>query len=224
MRYFKFSDHIPTLETIQRSAAVQRQHRKSKWLQRAGTLVFWVVFLLLAGIFLYLTNWIMPDEEGVVFVIVRFVGVGLLSGFSIILAAVLAAVVASPLWGKRQNTEKALLREALSEACAELKAFYGFCEPFIVTKCYHSSDRRFDRHDVCLFVVDGELRVTANLQYGFFDLKRDLGCYCLTREEITLRQTTHKDRSAVELCAGETAFVLGAKAHSFVQAFLQTSE
>ena len=146
-----------------------------------------------------------------------FVGKGILYGFAFILAAIAAAVAASPLWGKRQNTEKALLREALSVACTELKAFYQFQKPFLVTKCYRSSDRRFDRHDVCMFVVGDELRITANLHYGFFDPKRDLGCYCLSRREITLSDTQHKDRSAVELQADGVSFLLATQAAAYIK-------
>lgn len=86
-----------------------------------------------------------------------------------------------------------------------------------MTKCYRSSDKRFDRHDVCLFVVGDELRITANLHYGFFDPKRDLGCYGLTRQEIRLADAQYKDRSAVELVADGVTFTLGSKARTFVE-------
>ena len=95
--------------------------------------------------------------------------------------------------------------------------FYQFQEPFLVTKCYHCDDRRFDRHDVCMFAVGDELRITANLHYGFFDPKRDLGCYCLTRDEIVLSDTQYKDRLAVELQAEDVSFVLAAQAAAYIK-------
>lgn len=222
MRYFKYSGDIPDLETIRkngkkRSAAMQRQCRKAKLLGKLGTVVFWVLLVILGAGLLFLINRIMPDENGVFFEIMMFLAQGVLSGFALILAAIAAGVVASPLWAKQQNTEKALLREALSNACAELKTFYQFQEPLLVTKCYRSSDRRFDRHDVCIFVVDNELRITANLHYGFFDPKRDLGCYSLTRQEIQLTEDRHKDRNAVALQADGVVFVLGHRAGSFIE-------
>lgn len=222
MRYIKYDGKIPNLETIQRNgrlqtAAVQRQLRKAKLLNILGTVVFWLLFVILGGTLAFLVTWIVPDEEGVVGVILNFVGKGILSGFGFILAAIVAAVAASPLWGKRQITEKALLREALSNACGELRKFYQMHEPICVTKCYTSSDRRFDRHDVCIFVVDNELRITANLHYGFFDPKRDLGCYALTQQEITLTDTQYKDRATVELRAEDVTFVLASKARAFIE-------
>lgn len=222
MRYFKYDGEVPNLETIWkngklRTAAMQRQCRKTKLLGKLGTVVFWVLFVALGAGLLVVVNWIMPREEGVLFEIIRFLVYGTLSGFAVIIAAIVAAVAASPLWGKRQNTEKVLLRKALSDACGELRTFYQFQEPFLVTKCYRSSDRRFDRHDVCIFVVDNELRITANLHYGFFDPKRDLGCYGLTRQEIRLIEAQHKGRSAVELHADGVTFGLGYKARTFIE-------
>ena len=222
MRYFQYDGEIPSIEVLRKkgmklSAAMNRNRRRAGLLGALGTVVFWVLFLVLGGAQIFLINWIMPGEEGIVWVIVDFVGKGILYGFAFILAAIAAAVAASPLWGKRQNTEKALLREALSVACTELKAFYQFQKPFLGTKCYRSSDRRFDRHDVCMFVVGDELRITANLHYGFFDPKRDLGCYCLSRREITLSDTQHKDRSAVELQADGVSFLLATQAAAYIK-------
>ena len=227
MRYFQYDGEIPSIEVLRKkgmklSAAMNRNRRKAGLLGALGTVVFWVLFLVLGGAQIFLINWIMPGEEGIVWVIVDFVGKGILYGFAFILAAIAAAVAASPLWGKRQNTEKALLREALSVACTELKAFYQFQKPFLVTKCYRSSDRRFDRHDVCLFLVDGKLRLTVNLHYGFFDLRRDLGCYEFDFSEIELLPGRYKEREAVELRFGEITFLLGQQAKTFVEQNKQT--
>lgn len=222
MRYLKYDGEIPNIENLQKKGAelsgtVNRHRRRAKWLGTLGTVVFWVLFGILGAGQVFLINLIFPDEEGVVWVIVDFVAKGILYGFAFILAAILGAVAAAPLWGKRQKTEKTLLREVLSDACAELRMFYQFQEPFLVTKCYRSSDRRFDRHDVCMFAVGDELRITANLHYGFFDPKRDLGCYCLTRDEIVLSDTQYKDRPAVELQAEGVSFVLAAQAAAYIK-------
>jgi hypothetical protein len=89
-----------------------------------------------------------------------------------------------------------------------------------VTKCYCSSDKRFTRHDVCIYVVEDELRITANLHYGFFDPKRDLGCYCMAPQEICLSETRHEDRPAIELTVDGVSFALGIKAKSFVEKYV----
>ena len=222
MRYIKYCGEIPNLETIRksvklRSHAVQRQYRRSKLLSALGEILFWVQFVVLGGGLVFLSAWIMPQGTDILSVMVRFVGMGLLSGLSVILSAILASLVAAPLRKKKQDTQNAMLRDALDHTCRDLKQFYQFQAPYIVTKCYHSSNRRFDRHDVCLFVADGELRIAGNLQYGFFDPNRDLGCYCLSREEITFQDARHKDRDAVELQADGICFTLGTKARSFVE-------
>lgn len=229
MRYFKYDGEIPNIESLRKkgrelSGAMNRHRRRGKYLGTLGTVVFWVLFGLLGAGQVFLINLIFPEEEGVIGVVVGFVAKGILYGFAFILAAILGAVAAAPLWGKREHAEKALLREALSDACAQLREFYGLQEPFLATKCYRCDDRRFDRHDVCMFVVDNELRITANLHYGFFHPKRDLGCYGLTRQEISLADTQYKDRAAVELRAEGIGFVLAPQARAFIQRYFLAEE
>lgn len=224
MRYFKYDGEIPDREAIRKrgkelSGQLQRQCRKAKTLWRLGTLVFLTVVIILSAGLIFLSLWLLPEEDGVFISIINFLCKGVLCCMSLIVAAIIGAIAAGPLWGKQYKTEKVLLRQALTESCTELRQFYQFGEPFLVTKCYRSSDKHFDRHDVCLFVVDGELRLTANMHYGFFDPKRDLGCYSLTRQEVCLTDGQYKGRSAVELSAGGVTFTLGTKAHPFVEKY-----
>jgi hypothetical protein len=225
MHYFKYSGEIPNMESVQKrgrelSAAARRQSRRGNVLHKLGTVVFWTVFLSLSAGLIFLINWMLPEDGDVVLVILSAV-VGIVCVFiAIIISAIMGAIAAIPLWGKRKTTEKAMLRQALSESCAALRQYYQFQEPFFVTKCYCSSDKRFDRHDVCIYVVEDELRITANLHYGFFDPKRDLGCYCISLEEIRLHETRAKDRPAIELTADGVSFTLGIKAKSFVEEYV----
>lgn len=223
MRYLRFSGEVPNLESLQKrgrelSATEQRQRRKATVLHKCGTVVFWTVFLSLSAGLILLINWLLPEDDSVFDVIINTI-CGLCLGIvAVIISAIVGAIAATPLWGKQQNAKKAMLREALNESCAALRQFYQFGEPFLVTKCYCSSDKRFDRHDVCIYVVDNELRITANLHYGFFDPTRDLGCYCMAPQEIQLTDAQHKTRPAVELQADGVRFTLGSKAQAFIKA------
>ena len=82
----------------------------------------------------------------------------------------------------------------------------------MVTKCYDSSDKRFKDQDICMIMADGELRLTTNLQHGFLDMRRDLGCYAFQSGEIHLSESRAGERQAVELRCGEVTFLLGQRA------------
>ena len=138
----------------------------------------------------------------------------------LVIGVLVGAMVAFPLWEKHEQTIRQHRKQILNKACAHLREFYGFREPFAVTKCFESTDRKFNRHDVCLFVVDGELRLTANLHYGFFHPEKDLGCYAIQPQEITLQDTLHKGRPAVNLTAGDVTFCLSRNIKPFVAQYL----
>lgn len=217
------------LETLKKqhrelSEDAAKARRQEKRLDKLGTAVFWIVFLAVLSGLLFLLHRFRPESDGIVLQILDGIAAAVLVGFAAILSAIAGAVAAASLWNRHQKSEKELTRALLSQACGYLRDFYGYREPCLVTKCYQSSDNRYNRHDVCIFVAEGELRITANLQYGFFDPKRDLGCYALTREEIVLSDSQYKDRPAVELRAGELTFLLGQKARAFIANYLPNGE
>ena len=222
MRYFRYDGPAANVSDLKQhyaglSAKEQARRRRFLWLHRLGTVVFWLLFLASFIGFVLLIHKIEPVSDSVLDAILHpilLIGLGFVA---LILSAVLGALAAAPLWGKKADCEKALRRKLLSQACGDLRQFYGFQEPFLVTKCYRASDRRFDRHDVCLFLVDGKLRLTVNLHYGFFDLRRDLGCYEFDFSEIELLPGRYKEREAVELRFGEIIFLLGQRARSFIE-------
>lgn len=225
MRYFKYSGATPDFENTKISlknlaANDQKRHRRAIWLHRLGTVVFWTIFLSVSALLIGVWNFLKPTDGFLLSEVLFWIG-GLLWAFiSVCIGGLLGAVSAAPLWAKREKSKKQFRQQILQDSCAHLREFYDFQEPFAVTKCYESTDRKFSRHDVCLFVVDGELRITANLHYGFFHPEKDLGCYAVQKQEITLQDTLHKDRPAVELSAGDVTFCLSRKAKPFVEQFL----
>ncbi len=227
MRYFKYEGKIPDLEntkiSLKNMAAEERKrHCRAIWLHRLGTVVFWVIFLSVLVVLIWIWNFLKPKDGFLLSEILFEVGRCLWGLVATCIGGVLGALAAAPLWGWLEQSKEQYRRQILNEACAHLREFYHFQEPFAVTKCYESTDRKFSRHDVCLFVVDGELRITANLHYGFFHPEKDLGCYAVQKQEITLQDTQHKDRSAVELTAGNVTFCLSSKIKPFLVRFLSS--
>ena len=222
MRYFKFDGPWPDIQLLKDQSASlatiqQKQYRREKRLGRIGC---GVSLLVAAGVFigLQVLIWhILPEEEGVFGAILY-----LLAHMAWLFISLMAACIAGffsglPFWRSNRNEETHVRQQFMRLACQHLRKYYELQEPFLVTKCYTSSDRKFDRHDVCMFIADGKLRITANLHYGFFDPKRDLGCYELTRQEIRLQDTEHKDRPAVQLQAEDLSFTLGRRAKAFIE-------
>lgn len=215
MEHIKYSGPWPEVGAL--GAQVRRKVRIGKWLHRLGTAVFLTVLGVLLAVCTVAIFTVLPWPEGLFFQLMTVLARGVLSLVALVVSVTVAALAAAPLWGRHRTSEKQVRQAVQQAACRQLREFYGFQEPCLVTKCYSSSDRRFDRHDVCLFLHRGKLRITANLHYGFFHPDRDLGCYVLEPEELLLNKTSHKDRSAVELRCGEAWFCLGAKAAPFLQ-------
>ncbi|MBQ9716023.1 MAG: hypothetical protein IJV77_06415 [Clostridia bacterium] len=123
-----------------------------------------------------------------------------------------------PLWKKVGSFNIPLMKkEIFSKACAHLRDFYGLREPYIITKCYDSSDSQFKNHDVCIFVVEDELCITTDLINGFLYGDRDLGCYALKKEEIVLSKKRNANLLIAEVTSKEISFLLGYRAKSFIE-------
>lgn len=221
MRYFK-CDAQPESQDFRRqytdlSRREQKKLRPQKMMNRIGNVLFFTVtvLLLILGFWLvcHLNFW-----GGTFWQTCLLTILGILCFACVtILAPIFGVLAAFPFWNKDSIREKKQRRELLQKGCQQQREFYGFREPFLVTKCFDASDKRFRRHDVCLFMAEGELRLTVNLHYGFFDPARDLGCYAFSPEEVTLHMTQWKNHPSLELTAGETTFLLGSQAVPFLK-------
>lgn len=223
MRYFK-CDAQPEAQDLRQQFADLSEHeqkklRRQKLRNRIGNVLFFsvTVLLLIAGLWLVWHVYSLGQAKDFLHGTVLAIGGFVMSFLVVILAPILALLASGWLWRADYAREKALRKELLQKGCQQQREFYGFREPFFVTKCFDAGDKRFRRHDVCLFMAEGELRLTVNLHYGFFDPARDLGCYAFSPEEVTLRMAQWKNHPALELTAGETTFLLGNKALPFLK-------
>ena len=110
------------------------------------------------------------------------------------------------------------INKYITNSCPALMSYYELEEPYIVTKCYDSSERDFKNQDICLFIVNNELRIATVLVYGFFNMERNIDCYAYMRYELALTQIKNKKPSKYELRSGETYFVLDKNAKKFFDA------
>ncbi len=222
MRYFRceqvdmtqmaaFRGKYARLLEMERQAA-----RREKVWRRLGMAVFITVtaFCLVGGEILV---WSLPERDLLLLQILQTVLQGILSVAVLFLSFVLGALASTPLFTRGERNRKAEKQAVLAAACGALREGYGLTEPCLVTKCYRCDDKRFTDHDVCLFFVEEELRMTTNLQGGFIRLQKDLGCYAFAPEELRLRVVPWKNATAVELTGDDFTCLLGARAKGFLE-------
>lgn len=221
MRYFKYNGPYPENTSLKEqykalSQEEKRRYRRARTFGKLGTILFFVVFVLLViGSFWLLER--IPEEEWILLQILSVILKIILYPVTVIVSALIGALVAMPFWSKRNTGERRARQRLLSEACEHLREYYQLQEPCLVTKCYESHDKRFVDHDVCLFFVENELRITTNLKNGFLRHSKDLGCYALDREEITASTAFYQEKIVTEITTGDARFLLGRRAKAFVE-------
>ena len=229
MRYFRYKGPKSTemkaykVQYATLTKEEKRQVRKSDFLAGLAPVVFLAFF---GGGFL-LCMWGLkhiPVPKSIIVAILRHIGVFILGIGGFLVSCILGVVAATPIYNKVDKSQMNMTRKITSQACEHLREFYGLQEPCIVTKCFASSDENFKNHDVCIFVVGDELRITTNLKNGFVHREKDLGCYAFLRDEITLAKIEGEKFLMAELRAGEVTFLLGYRAKGFVEKNFLTLE
>ena len=221
MRYFKYKGLKTTEKEAQKALFAEltkeekRIVRKEKLLDFLGLNVFFAVFLGGFGFCVWGLKQI-PFPELLFEVIMRHIANFILGAAGFVLFFIIGALVSTPIYSKTSG-QQLIYQKYLAKACEHLREFYGLQEPCIVTKCYDASDKKFKDHDVCIFVVGDELRITTNLKNGFFHEEKDLGCHAFRRDEISLSKIEGTKFLMAELKAGDTVFLLGYRAKGFIE-------
>ena len=223
MRYFKYKNtnkHINHALKEQYKTLTEdekRTFRKEKRWRKFSTILFLVIYLscIVTGIFLLKliplpSAWFLK-----VLVIVDEVIIGFIL---LIVSGVITVGLTMPLWKKVESFHlPSMKKEIFSKSCEHLRKYYELQEPYIITKCFDATDKNFQNHDVCIFVVHDELRLTTDLVRGFLHGERDLGCYVFKRDEITILKQQDGKHLIAELKADNTVFLLGYRAKGFIE-------
>lgn len=245
MRYFKYphtkkanktAKEIYKAELAAFDERGKKLLRKEKFWDIASTVAGWTSGIAVSVLLWYLArSFHLPETEilfvNIVHAIVEVVFTVAMVFVSIILAVTAAFLAAAP-FAKLQkpatkelkSIRRARLHEITRKATEHLRAFYGLREPYIVTKCYASSDRKFKNKDVCIFERDGEIRIMRFLDNALNLGECDIGCYAFESGEISLAYTEYKGKIAAELAVGETKFTLAARAKPFMEKLMKYEE
>ena len=228
MRYFRYKNTDKNVNNALKeqyktlTEDEKRTFRKKKRWQKFSTIVSLTIFIccIIAEIFLLKSIPVPNDNFLEVLVIVGKVIVGFIL---LIVSGGLTAILTTPLWKKVETFDIPLMKkEIFSKACKHLRDYYQLQEPYIITKCFEATDKNFQNHDVCIFIVGDELRITTDLIQGFLHGERDLGCYAFKPEEITLLKRNNGKHLVAELRADNTVFLLGYRAKGFIDNFLNS--
>ena len=228
MRYFRYKNTDKNINNALKeqyktlTEDEKRTFRKKKRWEKFSTIVTLTIFIccIIAEIFLLKSIPVPNDNFLEVLVIVGKVIVGFIL---LIVSGGLTAILTTPLWKKVETFDIPLMeKEIFSKACKHLRDYYQLQEPYIITKCFEATDKNFRNHDVCIFIVGDELRITTDLIQGFLHGERDLGCYAFKIEEITLLKRNNGMHLVAELRADNTVFLLGYRAKGFIDKFLNS--
>ncbi|MBQ5782092.1 MAG: hypothetical protein IIV99_01740 [Oscillospiraceae bacterium] len=223
MRYFKYTDADKTYNNAlkEQYKSLTKDEKATVRKEKMWTKISIVVYFVLFAIFLLMTYCLLkytpPQEKwGWDFALGAakvLIGLGLF-----VLSGVLAAVLVTPFWEKAEsyNIPK-MKKEFSSKACEHLRSYYGLQQPYIVTKCFDATDKKFCNKDVCVFVVGEELRITTDIVKGFIHGERDLGCYAFEKQEVVLTKKHRDNQLVVQLEADGTMFLLHYRAKSFIE-------
>lgn len=222
LRYFKYKHTNKNFNNaLKEQYKLLNNHEKSivqkeKILRKISTVISIIIYITVITVGFGLLKSI-PQPCGIIWNYIFIIGKVVIGFIVLIVGGVLTVGLTTPLWKKVESFNlPAIKKEIFSKSCVHLRNYYGLQESYIITKCFYATDRKFKNHDVCIFVVGDELRITTDLIHGFLHGERDLGCYAFKKHEIVLSKRLCDKKLMVEMKASKTTFLFGYRAKSFI--------
>lgn len=221
MRYLECDNLKPEdREMIIQDAALTEEEKKlnrqCKLLNSAAIALTSIIFLAVFFCGEFMIAQILAPQNAFLFVL-AIIGRIIVTIGVFIVSILLSSLVCSPIF--KQAQKKLVIKKiiAFDKSLILLREYYAWQEPCIVTKCYDSSDKKFKNRDICIFVVEDELRITADLKHGFSIRENDLGCYAFQVDEFSLEQIQGENFLITEIKSGDLVFHLGRRAKGFIE-------
>lgn len=198
----------------------KRTVRKGKLWRTVSVVTSSVIFFSCIAVGIYLLM-LIPKPSAAGWALLYHIGMVLLGFGLLIVSFLLACGITLPLWKQVEKINlPAVKKDIFPKVCAHLREYYQLQEPYIITKCFNSTDENFTNHDVCIFVVGDELRITTDLVHGFLHGYRDLGCYVFNKENICVSKKQEGKYLIAELKTESITFLLGYRAKGFIDKYL----
>ena len=211
MRYFRLENSsFDSEKIVEQRRKINEQNIKA-YRQSVRTSIIVAIVFFVAFIISLATNlWIMKNVTYNGFSVSNFLSKPQMIVFAILVVVFIFRAVNYPIYTCYPTYY-------YGESVAPFREYYGWTEPCVVTKCYDSSDKVFAKRDVCIFIADGELRISADLKHGFSFREKDLGCYAFKPDEISVNLINENNILITELKSNEVSFRLGRRAKSFIE-------
>jgi len=221
MRYFqcdtlKQEDRKMVYQDVELTDEEKKSERQGKFLNFLGTLLFFVIFVAVFIGSLFLIVRIPTSNNPFLFILV-VVAMFILGIGALLVSVLIGSFISSPIYKMAQEKLVIQKRNCFDNSIIFLREYYGWTEPCIVTKCYDSSDKKFKNRDVCIFLVDDELRITADLRHGFSIKENDLGCYAFKLGEFSFEQIQGEKFLITKFMSEDQVFHLGRRAKGFIE-------
>ena len=221
MRYFRLENSSFDREKIVEQRRKINEQNIKVYRQSVRTSIIVAIVFFVAFIISLATNlWIMKNVTYNGFSVSNFLSKPQMIVFAILVVVFIFRAVNYPIrWKARKQLGSYTCYPTYyyGESVAPFREYYGWTEPCIVTKCYNSSDKKFNNRDVCLFIVNDELRITADLKHGFSIKEKDLGCYAFKIEDFSVEQIQGEKFLITKLESEDMFFYLGRRAKSFIE-------
>lgn len=193
----------------QRKNQLTKEQKKNN-LIRSFLITLWIVFCFtfffalcfFKSYFFHFDGWLNS------FLNVLIIIFGLIGCFALLIFIIIKIDKKFPYFPLPEISKKAL------EACVlPLKDYYAFNKPFIITKCYDSTNEDFINKDVILFVCENKLRIINDLTRSSLDI----GCYEFCIEELDYYYEPHNNLISCVLKCEQTTFRLAKTAIPFIK-------
>ena len=197
MRYFKYDKVIPNKPKVLKQKKEKYYYRN----QIVGITAFCVYLLLFILVNIFSTSIIINSQVQANGFVKTVTLISALIGSVVIPLPFVALILAL----SKESTIH------LDEA-KQLREFYGIGDDYVVTKCYDSSEKPLNFHDLCVFKYENELRLTTDLTHEAARPDRDLGCYAIPLDELKYDIITHNAKTAIRIEYGKFYVILAKKA------------
>lgn len=210
MKFFKYKRMKKIRKIILKNYIASLENKEAIKLKRNMLLQKIISILGLLMLIIFLLLFIVSktlNEKGLTYVLINV---------GIIVGVILTLILCGYLFCKFNYSIPTFERKLISSALYVLRDYYKLGDNYLITKCFKSSNTNFDNHDVTIFRVGDEIRITGDIVNGFMSYYHDLGCYRFKISEIELYKTDYNNRRVTVLKVDKFEFIMGIKAYSFI--------
>ncbi len=180
MKYFKypFQNRIIRKTISERIKKYNKNQKRNYYISKVmiyTAIIFF--FILMASIIYFAVNMYDYIDNNIIATILSV----LLWVIFIPVPGIISSIIFTPLFKLfPYNSLPGITPQMINKVTKPLRDFYKVPNEYIITKCYHSTDKKLINKDILLFINNESIRVVNN----FYSSTKDFGCYEFKLDEI----------------------------------------